>query len=626
MRSRGRGNGPTEPHGRLGSWTIIAALVVVALAVAACQGTVDPTAPAATPSPSGAGSPAPSATGGPTASADTLDLVQSSYIPAPGRNGGRIVIGSPEESNQFHPYYVSQDTDARVVAAAWSSLVAVTADGRFAPDLAASLPTTSNGGVRVPGDGGDAMTVTWQLRPGLAWSDGAPLTCDDVKYAWEWVRDPANIGVSLAGFENITSMDCRSATELVWHFDRVYPSYLTLLPAPLPRHYLSAIPMSDQTVGAGFGDEDLSKLPVSGPFKFESAERGREIRMVRNGNYSSWATGKPAHMDGLTWRWYPDAPAVIAAYRDGAIDVATGLRDVDLPKVKDLGRQASATTSLEYEVVRFNWSPANCSRSSLVAGRGQGCPLSDPAMRTAIALTIDRGDLASRLLGGTVQVADGNIWPGSWFQTAGQAPVARDPNRARAVLDAAGWATGRDGIRVRDGLAARIDLCTMVDPEREKSVGLIAAQLREIGIEAIPHVVPANEILADFEASTPDTPCALSRGNFDAAEVPATSSLEPLDYFFRYHGSQVSPNGANDASVVDALLDGALRTVQTAADFRIIRDAMAEFQRIYVEQAVEVPLYFRRSVVLVKPRLGNVAAGPTAAGPVWNVADWFVRR
>ena len=58
-----------------------------------------------------------------------------------------------------------------------------------------TIPTTENGGVKVPGDDGDAMTVTWTLRDGLKWSDGEPLTCDDFKYAWEWVLDPDNVGV-----------------------------------------------------------------------------------------------------------------------------------------------------------------------------------------------------------------------------------------------------------------------------------------------------------------------------------------------------------------------------------------------------------------------------------------------
>ena len=70
-----------------------------------------------------------------------------------------------------------------MASAVWSTLVVFTNDYRYAPDLATSVPTLDNGGVKAPGDGGDAMTVTWTLRDGLKWSDGQPLTCDDFKYA-----------------------------------------------------------------------------------------------------------------------------------------------------------------------------------------------------------------------------------------------------------------------------------------------------------------------------------------------------------------------------------------------------------------------------------------------------------
>ena len=66
----------------------------------------------------------------------------------------------------------------------WHTLLTISDDFKYVPQLAAEpIPTTENGGVKLPGDNGDAMTVTWKLRDGLKWSDGQPLTCDDFKYA-----------------------------------------------------------------------------------------------------------------------------------------------------------------------------------------------------------------------------------------------------------------------------------------------------------------------------------------------------------------------------------------------------------------------------------------------------------
>jgi peptide/nickel transport system substrate-binding protein len=598
--------------------------VLVVILVAACQGAVTPSPPIAS-APS-SGNPSPGASGAirPSLAPETLDLFGTAYAPAAGRDGGTIVIGDWHEANQFHPYFVAEETDARVASAAWATLVVMTADQKLEPDLAAAIPTLANGGVRMPGDGGDAMTVTWQLRDGLKWSDGEPLTCDDMKYAWEWVTDSANVGVSTAGFEDIKDFECSSATDMVWHFDRPYADYLTLMIAPLPRHYLASIPITDQTAGVGFRPGEIPKLPVSGAFSFESAIPGGEIRMVRNPEYTSWSTGTPAHLDRLIWRWFTSPETLIAGYKNGEVSVATSLRDVDRSKVASPAAQVSSIASRTYELLRPNWSTAACSASAAVVDRGAGCPMSDPALRRAVALAIDRDELNTKLFGGNVVVVDGNVSPGSWFFAA-QPAVAFDPAEARAVLAAAGWRVGPGGIRVRDGLTARIELCAEKDTTREALLAIIAGRLRDVGIEAVPNAVATDDMHADLDTPGAAPPCALARGNYDIAAVDASIPLDPLDYFFRYHSSQVSPNGANEGAVSDPLIDTALRAIQTTPDFAMIQDAMAEFQRVYVEKTVEIPLYDRTLVELHSPKLGNFAPSSLPGGSTWNVVDWFVK-
>lgn len=601
--------------------------MLVAVVLAACQGAVTPSpstsaAPSTSPP---AGSPSPGgsvAVGSGPPQPDVL--LGTTYTPETGKGGGTIVIGDWEETNQFHPYFVSHPTDTRVVSAAWATLVAQTADGRYVADLATAIPTTTNGGVRVPGDGGDAMTVTWRLHEGRTWSDGHSLTCGDFKYAWEWVNDPTNVGVVAAGFEDIKKFECTSETDMIWHFDRVYADYLTLMTAPLPRHYLEPIPIDDQTAGVGFRASEVAKMPVSGPFKFESVTPGGEVRLVRNSAYVSWSTGKPAHLDRLIWRWYADADALIAGFSKGEVNLATGLMDSDLPKVQGLGKRVSTIPTLQYEALRPNWSATRCSRSPHVAGRGAGCPMSDPAMRLALALAIDKREIVAGPLGGTVEPAVVNVSTRAWF-FADQVPLPFDPARARSTLDAAGWLASADGIRAKAGLRARIEICTTTDRASQATLGLVVARLNGVGIDAVATEVTPEEMFADESTATADTPCALSLGSFDIALQTLASPLDPLASFFAYHSSQISPNGANGAFVSDPTIDAALEAAQTSADFRVIKDALGEFQRLYVEKAVEVPLYVRRSVELVGPKLGNYVANPAQAGPTWNAADWFLR-
>ena len=568
-----------------------------------------------------------------SASAAAIDLTNTTYKPEDGQDGGSIIIGDWQEANAFNPYYLSQVTEANVASAVWSTLVVFTNDYRYAPDLATSVPTLDNGGVTT-GQGGDAMTVTWTLRPGLKWSDGQPLTCDDFKYAYDWVLDKDNVGVVTTGFTDISNFECKSDTEMVWHFKNIYEGYITLMTAPLPKHYLSKIPIKDQVNGAGMRAEEVPNLPVSGAFKFESVTPQQELRLAKNPNYTSFSTGKPAHLDNLIWKWYGDADLMIAGFKAGEVDFATDLQDSDIPKVQDLGDQVSAIPALLYEFLRPNWSEGpfdatkkvgGCSRNAAVADRGTGCPMADPAMRQAVAYAVDKNEINTRLLGGTVQVANTNISPGAWF-FADQTPATFDPEKAKSILDAAGWKVGADGVREKNGLKAKIELCTTTRQVRIDTLALVSDWLKDVGIEAVSNPVDATNIFADYNESTRDTPCVLRRSNFDLAEHAFTSSIDPLGNYFNYHSSQFDPEGVNDAQVKDPEIDASMDAVRNSVDFKVIKDAMADFQRVYVEKTVEVPLYYRQNVDLHSAKAGNFVGNPTQAGPTWNAVDWYVKQ
>jgi peptide/nickel transport system substrate-binding protein len=611
-----------------------------AVAFAACQGATSPS-----PSSPAASQPTtpsqPAASGSPTASGGTggeINLFESAYLDEveEGTAGGQIIIGDWQEANLFNPYYLGQVTEANVASAAWATVVVFSHDYKYIADLATEVPTTENGGVVVPGEDGDAMTVTWTLKPDLAWSDGEPLNCDDFLYAYEWVMDPDNSGVITTGWSDIKEdgFECASDTEMVLHFETIYEGYITLLTAPLPRHALEDIPMADQVQGAGMRAEEIADLPVSGAFKFESVTPGQELRLVRNENYKSFARGEPAYLDTLIFKWYGDADAMIAGFRGGEVDFATDLQDSDLPKVQDLGDQVSAIPALLYEFLRPNWSDADafdetkqtggCSRNPAVQDRGEGCPMADPAMRRAVAFAIDKNAINARLLGNTVQVANTSISPGAWF-FADQAPATFDPEQAKSILEEGGWTdSDGDGIREKDGLKAKIELCTTTRQVRIDTLALIAGWLNDVGVESVVNAVDASAIFAAYNEATLDTPCALAKSNFDLAEHAFSSSIDPLGSYFSYHSSQFEPDGANDAQVNDPEIDESMDAVRTNVDFQVIRDAMADFQRVYVEKTVEIPLYYRKNVELVGPKLGNFFANPTQAGPTWNAVDWYV--
>ncbi len=611
---------------------LVCLFAVASILVAACGD--QSTTPAPTTAPATAAPPTAPASAEPTAPpAAAVDLFDTTYAPEAGAVGGTIVIGDWQEATQLNPYYLAQGAEANVASLVWHSLVTISSNFKYIPQLAAEpIPTSDNDGVTL-GAGGDAMTVAWQLRDGLKWSDGQPLTCDDFKYAWEWVMTEGNVAIR-TGFEDITNFECASNTNMVWHFGKVYEGYLTLMMAPLPRHYLGAIAISDQINGAGFRPDEVAKLPVSGPFKLESVTPHADLRLVRNDNFANARTGKTANLDSIIFKWYGDPEALIAGFRSGEIDVAFDLQDSDIPKVQDLDDQVSAIPALLVEFLRPNWSPASdfdaavknggCSRNPAVADRGAGCPMADPAMRQAISFAIDKGEINSRLLGANVQVANTNISPVAWFY-ADQSPATYDPAKANEILDAAGWARGPDGIREKDGLKAKIELCTTTGQVREDTLALVSSWLRAVGVDSVINAVDPANIFADYTEATLDTPCALSTSNFDLAELAFSSSIDPLGHYFSYHSSQFHPDGANDARVSDAGIDAALDMLRNSVDLTVIKDSMATFQKVYVEKTIEIPLYYRQNVELAGPRIGNYFGNGTQTGSTWNGEDWYAR-
>ncbi|HSS60403.1 MAG TPA: hypothetical protein VLK30_02980, partial [Candidatus Limnocylindrales bacterium] len=180
-----------------------------------------------------------------------------------------------------------------------------------------------------------------------------------------------------------------------------------------------------------------------------------------------------------------------------------------------------------------------------------------------------------------------------------------------------------DGIVEKDGLKAKIELCTTTRQVRQDTLALISAWLKNVGIDSVINPVDPGAIFADYNEATNDTPCALSRSNFDLAEHAFSSSIDPLGNYTSYHSSQFRPQGANDAQVSEADADKALDDVKNNVDFNVIKDAMDTFQKVYVDKTIEVPLYYRKNVELAAPALGNYAANGTLAGSTWNGEDWF---
>ncbi|MEP7104921.1 MAG: peptide ABC transporter substrate-binding protein, partial [Chloroflexota bacterium] len=484
----------------------------------------------------------------------------------------------------------------------FNGLVGIDPNLGYYGDLARTVPTTENGGVKPAGAG---MDVTYELRPGLNWSDGQPITADDVIFTWQ--ATPRT-----EGYDRITGIDRRSDLSLTVHFGSLYPPYLLLFSAIAPKHRLSALP-AGQLAGDGFWSKpDV----VSGPFAVQEAVPADHYTLVRNPHYADGRGEMPllnhaADLEKIVFKAFATKSATLAALKAGDIEVALELNERDLDVAAGIGNaRLQLVPWLSYEQVSFNQQAALWK--------------DDPALRSALGAAVDVGSV-SGLLHGRAPAAQGPISPElAWAYDPGSGPPRYDLEAARTALDADGWVPGADGIRVKAGRRLQFTLSAVADsPLRAAEEEALVAGWRRAGVEVLVQNFAAGELFGAYADNG-----VLSRGRYDAALFAWITPPDPDANFAIFHSSRIpsaqNPTGGNVSRCVSGAVDADLDAGRATLDQAKRGQAYREFQVQYRKAGCEVPLYQRLDIGLSSQRLHSFAPNPAGPGNTWNVADWWI--
>ena len=527
----------------------------------------------------------------------------------------KIVVAEWQYPDTVNPYLAQAETDIEVAGSMFHNLVDVTPDLRTVPTLVTEVPTLANGDVKMVGAG---MDVTWKLKSGMQWSDGSAITCDDLSGTWKWIMDPDNTGLAggTIGWEDITGIDGGSGTTCVMHFGKVYEGYLYLVAPLLPAKYIQSVPVKDAPTKL-YPLGDLKSGVYDGPYIPTEAQADAQLTTVAN---SKWSTisGHAPYVDQVIWKYYAEAATMLKGYKAGEYDVAQDLNDADIPSLAgiDLNEQV-IHDSLTYELHQFN----NKSLSDKFGADYK-------TIIKAVKLATDRQAIAAGPLGGNVSVSNNFISPLTWYYKVEGGSTAADPAAATALLTAAGWALGSDGYMAKGGKTLALDYCTTTRQVRQDTLKLVASQLKAVGIKANVTAAPSGDVFGGWDAVKADTKCNLVHGTFDVAEFAYVSPLDPLGGYNVYTSQgipDVAPhNGQNTARINLPALDDAYNAVKNSVDPAVVKAAMATIQDIYVtdQNTYELPLYMRKDVWLVKPRIHNFTGNPTTSAGEWNIGDW----
>ncbi len=597
---------------------------------AACGGTATSTptgtatTPTSTPNVTASG-PGPSPS--PSQSALEAALFNTNYAPkTPSSTSptGTLLMGELGPIKGLNTWFSTAALTAEGMQPVARGLIAITSDGKYIPDLAATVPTPLNGGVTI---NGSTFDVKVTLKPGLKWSDGTPLTMDDYVGNWKFATETGQSGCSACatGWPDIGSID-ESTDKLTAtiHFKDLYAGWLGFLTGSIsPVAYLNSVPVAQAKTLYAL-TSDWTKVPFNGPFVISSAT-GAEIDYAPNPNWAGGvSTAHAPYLAGLKFIFYTDQDGEIADFLAGKLDLAFDFTQASYPalaKVDPSIGKATLDPAWQYEHYDINNDPNKT--------RGNG--LWDPNVRKAIAMSVNKADLINVLFPGqTVQQACSPAPPSLWYSKAETCP-AFDPAGAKALLATAGFTAGSDGFLQLNGKAVKLELCTNVgNSTRLTELQKLQGYLKDVGLNSYIKTVDRDSVyFAGWGDTTPTTDCSIYRANYDLAVFAYIITGSPYnDYFYGYSTDQWPEkgdhSGANTTRFSDPTMDSSMTTLKTAVDLQQQFDAVAAVQDSYVKGVPEIPIYYRYEATGVSKHAGNwVGYSPAAFGPEWNVEDWY---
>jgi peptide/nickel transport system substrate-binding protein len=562
-----------------------------------------------------------------------VNLTQSGYSPAPvSHTGGKLILSEWQEPvTAWWNEYDNSATDVEAFGISTWSLWSATADYKFYGQLAANVPTVDNGGVVLKDKG---MDVTINLKPGMKWSDGQPITCDDLAYQAQWQMDAGQQGniQGHLGWENISGVDGGTGDKCVAHFTKipegkttaVYEGYLGLWTPLLPAHYLKTVSVADAGTKL-YAQNDLKSGVYSGPYMPTSWTAGAEIDYVPNPQFWSTIKKTTAPFDSVVFKYYSDATAEMTGFKNGESDVAMNFNHNDLAPIKSAGIDQATVDSIDgttYE--QHSWNYASLTKKFGADGA--------KALMQALKYAYNKDEINTRIVGGTVTTTCNFNSPLVWYYK-NEACAKFDVAKANSILDAAGFKMGSDGVRTApNGTKLEVLGCTSKSRTyRVNTLTLLATQLKQIGVLLDVKGVPTTpDLFGGWTDQGSDVPCNTTHGNFDVAEFAWVSGIDPgaiyLLYYSTYDPSQGDHSGTNYIRVNNPDLDKALNTLVTTTDPAVIKSAMGTIQDIYANPDnafPEIPLYFWKTVILKGANMHNVVNNATSATNTWNIEDWW---
>jgi peptide/nickel transport system substrate-binding protein len=512
---------------------------------------------------------------------------------APAASGGEehsvrfAIAADPQTLDPLFAHADASSVEQQVARLAFEPFIDVDERGASVPVLLDRIPTVENGGLSR-----DGKTITYHLRSGVRWQDGAPVTAHDVVWTLHAILDDRNPVRSRAGYDRVAKAEqIDDRTVRITLKEPWAPAVATLFSygtAPqyvLPSHLLEHEARLDQ---AAFGTHPVG----NGPYRLVSWSRGDHL--VYEANPSYWR-GAPK-LAGIDVRIIPDPGTNFTLLQSGGVDW----------NLLSPAQRASLGVPAH---LAFRTVPL-----TLVAGIAINTahpPLDDVRVRRAIAESIDRAAISKKITLGRYPVVDTAQPLGSWARDPSVHEPAYDPAAADRLLDGAGWKRGAGGARVKNGVP--LALTYVQFPESQTGVRVATFVQSELGARGFAVTVKS---LSNAQLFLPRSQSGtLATGAFDLAYVPWPMGADPDDSFL------LTCNGsANSMRWCDREVDALERRALVAPSREERKRLYARIER-RVADAVPIVYLFNPSYSYAY-RDALRGFSPNAFNPTWNAYGW----
>jgi peptide/nickel transport system substrate-binding protein len=413
----------------------------------------------------------------------------------------------------------------------------------------------------------DPRTYVFHLRRGIRFHDGRPLTARDVKWTLDSIRNGSLITLKTTTYRLIERVDAPDDSTIILHLSEPDATLL---------YNLSDGAFGIVPYGSG---KELSRDPVgSGPFRFVEQEPDSRVVIARNDNY--W--GEIPRIERVRFNVVPDTTTRALELRKGSADIApSGSLSADM--IKTLRKNPKLVVEQQPGTVL-----------AYLAFNLRDPILKDIRVRQALAHAIDRGPMLRYLFGDQGRLADSVLPPQHWAYSGDVAHYDYNPAEANAMLDAAGYPRGRDGIRFH------LEMKTSTEETTRLMAAVLQQQLRKVGIALDIRTFEFATFYSDVE-----------RGSFQLYSLRWIGGNEDPDiFYYAFHSSSFPPKHANRGYYVNPELDRLIDEGRTTVNQERRKQIYARVQQILARDLPYIDLWYFDNVVVHSRRVKNLQLNP----------------